>query len=352
MAKTYSAGKSIEAIKKAYGLKQVIKLASNENNYGMSPILKKKLQQQVSQVNLYPNNDYPSLKNAIADFYHVKNRNVLLGNGSDEILFVLLNYLIKEKDEVLLPTPSFQMYPLILKNNNKNFKSIKLKNWQYDLDKFKQAISSKTKMIILCNPNNPTGTYISHKSLEGFLKTIPKSIYVLVDEAYMDFADEGDFPNSLLLLKKYKNLIVLRTGSKFYSLAGLRFGFGFASNDISDLYYYYKLPFSINKLLENIGPVLFKNQSFYLKVKEKILQGKEYLYASFDALGIKYEKSAANFIFLYNLNSKFLFGELLKRGIIVRELESFGVKGGLRVTIGRPWENKKFIKELKKIYET
>lgn len=349
MTKIYSAGKSIDAIKKTYGLKQVIKLASNENNYGMSPTLKKYLKKQVSQVNLYPDNDYPSLKNAIADFYHVKRKNVLLGNGSDEILFVLLDYLIKAKDEVLLPTPSFQMYSLILKNNNKNFKTIKLKNWQYDLEKFQQAISSKTKMIILCNPNNPTGTYISHKSLEIFLKAIPKSIYVLLDEAYSNFADEDDFPNSLSLLKKYKNLIVLRTGSKFFGLAGLRFGFGFASNAISDLYYYYKLPFSINKLLEDVGPVMFENYSFYLKVKEKILQEKEYLYASFDALGMEYEKSAANFIFLYNLNSKFLFEELLKRGIIVRELESFGVKGGLRVTVGRPWENRKFIKELKKL---
>jgi len=347
----YSAGLSIDEIKQKYGLKKVIKLASNENNFGIPLSLQLFLSREIPQLYRYPDNHYPKLKKSLSRHFGLEESNILLGNGSDEILFNLITYFVPKNREILIPKPSFQMYSIVPKNNDKQYVEVPLLDYEYDLSAFIKKIRKTTSMIILCNPNNPTGTYITERQLADFLSTIPSRILVIVDEAYHQFADTSDFPDSIALMKKYPNLIILRTFSKFFSLAGLRLGFGFAHKNIIDKYAHFKIPFSINRLSENIGSLVFSKYDEFRKNAEKIIREKAYFYKEFDRLNVSYKKTQGNFIFLYNLkDSKKIFEKLLEKGIIIRELEGFGLKGCLRITIGKPDENRAFIKIFRKIH--
>ena len=341
----YSAGRSIEEVRRQYGLKRIIKLASNENNWGLSGRIISRFCRVLHESYRYPETNYTDLRTAIAAKFGVKTEAVVTGNGSDEVLSLLFDHLTPPSSEALIPAPSYQLYRILLNNFGRKYREIPLKGWDYDLDRFLKAVNARTGMIVLCNPNNPTGTYITAEKLEAFLKKLPRRVWVIVDEAYADFADAPDFGQAQPLMARFPNLIVCRTFSKLFCLAGLRLGYAFVPPKAADIYNYYRPPFSVNKLVERSG-FLFEESGYFEKLTGRILKDKEKLYDGLAKLGVWFVRTQTNFVFIHGLaDSKAVFESLLSKGVIVRELSSFGIRGGLRVTIGKPEENAVFLKE-------
>jgi len=344
----YSAGRSVEEVALRYGLKRVVKLASNENNWGLNARIINCFCRVLKDSYRYPDSSYADLRTSIGRRFGVNPGNVVTGNGSDEVLGILLDRLTPPSSETLIPAPSYQLYRILLNNFNRKYTEVPLKGWEYDLTAFLKKVGSRTGMVVLCNPNNPTGTYITSAMLESFLKKLPRRVWVIVDEAYADFADAPDFGGGLPLVKKYPNLIVCRTFSKLFCLAGLRLGYAFVPEKAAEIYNYYRPPFSVNKLVEKAG-FLFEEQDYFDGLARKVLKEKERLYAElekFGRYGVRVGRTQTNFVFLHGLkDAKAVFEALLARGVIVRELSGFGIRNGLRVTVGRPAENSLFLRE-------
>ena len=345
----YKAGLSPEEVKKNYKLKRIIKLASNENNWGLPLKVIIRLASVLRESHRYPDNSYSELKEKIAKRYGISCNRVLLGNGSDEIIDILINRLTEPDDEIIFPTPSFQLYKILVKNHRRKGVEIPLVDWQYDIKKFLKTVNKKTRLLILCNPNNPTGTAVYRSDLLYLLSNLPSHVKVIIDEAYADFTTSKDFCSGIELLDEFPNLIVTRTFSKFFCFAGMRLGYAFASEKISKIYNFFKMPFSINRIAAS-AYILFEYQRYFDSLKLKILKEKERFYSKMQNMNVKFVKSETNFVFLPEIkNAKRVFEELLKKGIIVRELSNFGIKSGLRITIGKPRENSLFFKEFKRV---
>jgi histidinol-phosphate aminotransferase len=345
----YSAGLSVDEVRRKFHLRRVIKLASNENNWGLPLAHRLRLAAGFLEAHRYPDTRYPDLRTALAEANGLPPERVVIGNGSDEVLDILISRLTKSGDAVVVPTPSFQLYRILLANHGRKCVEVPLAaDWTYDLDRILKAVTPKTSMVILCNPNNPTGTWIGRTELEQFLKRVPRRIRVIVDEAYADFACDPEFGAGRPLMDRFPNLVVCRTFSKYFCLAGLRLGYALCPKDVAEIYEKFRPPFSVNKLVEKAG-FLVRDKALFERWKAKILSEKERFYREMERLKVPFVRSEANFVFLPGVASaKKVFETLLSRGVIVRELSAFGVKDGLRVTIGRPSENRQFIREFKR----
>lgn len=343
----YSAGLDLSA---AGGRKKPVKLASNENPWGTSYAVRSALLRSLSSLWRYPDNSYIQLKELIAKKTGVRPETVVVGNGSDEILQQVIAYMMPPGTNALIPSPSFQMYRIFLKNFRKPFREIPLRGWQYDLSALRKQVGPKTGLVILCNPNNPTGTWISREDLIRFLHSVPRRVMVLIDEAYAEYADDPAYPESVSLIRSFPNLIVLRTCSKYFGLAGIRLGYGFLSLRSAALYEKFRVPFTVNNLAVEAGKAVFKPGFRFSDIRTRVKREKNFLEQGFRQLGIAFVESQTNFIFCYKLpGSVRIFRALLGQGVIVRELSSFGLKNCLRITVGRRKENKRVLSALKKI---
>lgn len=348
--KPYKPGKPIEEVGRELGLKRIIKLASNENTLGPSSRALRALRDYLPKIYLYPEDSCFYLKRELAKRLKVKRENLIMGNGSDEIMELIPKTFLNPGEEVIYGHPSFLIYETVVRIMSGKPVPVPLKDYTYDLKGILKAITKKTKIIFICNPNNPTGTIVNEEEIRAFLKRVPERIIVVFDEAYFDYVERGDFPNSIRLLKRYRNIIILRTFAKIYGLAGLRIGYGIAREEVINLLSKVRLPFNVNSLAQAAALASLEDEEQVKKTRRMNHEGKKFLYAAFKDLGLEYIPTQANFI-LINLrkNGKRICRALLKGGIIAREMSAWGLNNYLRVTMGREEENRRFIQALKKI---
>lgn len=347
----YKPGKPIEEVKRELRLKEIAKLASNENPLGPSPKALSAIRQALGRINRYPEGSCFYLRKDLSKKLKVAPENLIFGNGSDEIIDIIVKTFSNSGDEILTADTTFLEYKIIAQQNGREVKTVALKDFRYDLDKIKDAISPKTRIIFIANPNNPTGAYLTAQEVDDFLEEVPCDIVIVFDEAYFEFVDKEDFPLSLSYLKEEnKNVIILRTFSKIYGLAGLRIGYGIAQEDFIRYMEGARQPFNVNYLAQEAALASLKDRDFVNRVKKLVKEGKRYLYDELDKLGLAFILSAANFI-LIDLNKSGLeiFNKLLKKGVIVRDMEQYGLNNFIRVTVGTTRENKKFIEALREV---
>lgn len=347
----YVPGRPIEEVKKEYGLDRVVKLASNENPFGFSPRAKASVIKALEEANLYPDGNCTLLKETIAKRFGISQDMVLPTCGSDEMVDLISKTFINKGDEVVMADITFPRYFITAQMMGAEIKTVPLKNLTYDIEGFKKAVNERTKLVWLCNPNNPTGTIFTEAQFAELLEAIPSTAVVVYDEAYNEFASHPEYPkDSLKFLKKHDNLLVLRTLSKAYGLAGLRLGYTLGNPELLSVINKIRNPFNVTLLTQAAGIAAINDDEFLAKVIANNDNGKKYLYEEFDKLGIEYAKTEANHI-IFNAakESGWVFKELLKRGIIIRPIGGFKPDTWLRVSIGTMEENREFIKALKEI---
>jgi len=343
----YVPGKSIEEIREKHGLTQIIKLASNENPLGASPKAKEAFIAAAQELHLYPRGECPHVRRALAKKYGVAENQIILGNGSDEVLALIANAFLDSTSEALTCTPTFSVYEGVTRLMDAGFRSLPLRDWTFDLDALAQAITAKTRVIFLCNPNNPTGTYIGREAFTRFMSQVPARVLVVVDQAYSEFATASDFPDLIDELNKYPNMLISRTFSKIYGLAGLRVGYGFGSVEVIAKLWKVKPPFDVNLPAQAAATAALGDQEHFAKTLEVTHNGFAQLTQGLAALGLHYLDTQANFIAV-KIGSQCpkLVTWLESQGMIVRGLGSFGIPEWMRVTIGKAEENARYLELL------
>jgi histidinol-phosphate aminotransferase len=327
-----------------------IKLASNENPLGSSPKALAALKENLDKLHLYPDGGCVRLKDALAAHYGLTPEYFLPGNGSDEIFHFITGAFVSPGDQVLTADVTFSEYTFAAKLFAGTVNYAPVADGKFQLDALLQKITPQTKIIFLANPNNPTGTYFTAAEFADFLQKVPSEIMVVLDEAYAEYAAAADYPNSLSLLKTFPNLLITRTFSKIYGLAGLRVGYVIAAPETIAYLNKTREPFNVNALAQTAAAAALTDKDFVQRSRENNETGKKYLYAELAKLNLKYYPTEANFIFVYvGQDCIAAFQKLMDKGLTVRPMRSFGVNDAIRVTIGTPEQNQKFIAALKEI---
>ncbi|MBU4251875.1 MAG: histidinol-phosphate transaminase [Candidatus Omnitrophica bacterium] len=346
----YISGKPIEETKRQLGLKEVIKLASNENPLGPSPKALSAIKRSLSGVNRYPDAQGYYLKKRLAKFLGLSPENFVLGNGSDELIDVLIKTFMEADENIVTSEGTFLEYEIIAQVNDRKVKKAPLRYFKYDLGAMLKLVDKKTKLIFIANPNNPTGTYVTKYEIAEFIDALPEGVVVVFDEAYGAFIDVDDYPDSLSYLRKKKKIIILRTFSKAYGLAGLRLGYAIAAPELVTYMERIRQPFNVNLLAQVAGLAALGDNDFLKKTRRLILEGKDFIYRELAKMGLSYVLSVANFILVdTGKDGREVFKSMLKSGVIVRDMEQYGLRNFIRVTIGTQKENKKFLRVLGKV---
>ena len=347
----YIAGKPIEETKRELKLKEVIKLASNENPLGPSRRAISAIRKSLNSLNRYPDSQGFYLKRKLARFLNLKPASILLGNGSDELIDIIIKTFVEEDENIVTADITFVEYEIIARVIGRRVLTVPLKYFKYDVQTIKKRINERTKLVFIANPNNPTGTYVSKLEVSDLLRSLPRGALLVLDEAYDTFIDVEDFPNSLSFVKDEKNVIVLKTFSKAYGLAGLRIGYAVTRPDLAAYMERARQPFNVNSLAQIAAIAALDDKKFLAQTRKVTLEGKQYLYGRLSELGIAYVPSVANFILVdVGRDGLQVFKEMLRYGVIVRDMKQYGLKNFIRVTIGTKKENEKFIKILKKVF--
>ena len=347
----YIPGKPIEEVEREFKIRKIIKLASNENPLGTSPLVLKAIKDNLSNIHRYPDASGFYLKNKIAKVLKLKPYNIVLGNGSDELIDVIIKTFVGQNENIITSEVTFLEYEIIARINNRRIIKVPLSNFKYDLPRIRKKVNPQTKLIFIANPNNPTGTYVNKDELDDFLNDLPKKVIVVLDEAYDLFVDVKDFPCGLDYLES-KNVIILKTFSKAYGLAGLRLGYAVAQKEFTSYMEKARQPFNVNYLAQIAGISALEDKEFLKRTRETVLEGKYYLYEALDKLKLSYIPSVANFITIdLKRDALRISKEMLKYGIIVRDLKQYGLNNFIRVTVGKKKENQRFIQILKKVLQ-
>ncbi len=345
----YSPGKPLEELEREYGISDPIKLASNENPLGPSPMAVEAIKCSLDKLNRYPDGSGHDLINKISEKLKIKPDNIVLGNGSDEIIGMLTRALLKRGDEVVLPWPSFLMYDIMVRSVGAVPVYVSLKSLSIDLSNIQSRITQRTRMVFLCNPNNPTGTIFSKKDFESFLESIPEVI-VVVDEAYIEFVQDKYCARGVDFLETGKGVVTLRTFSKAYGLAGIRVGFGVMSEEIAGVLNRIRPPFNVNSLAQVGAMAALEDEAFLNKTLNLVHEELGFLCNSLDKLGIKYFPTQANFFLIdVKKNADEVFESMLREGVIVRSMTSYGYPEYIRINVGLHDENVRFIKAIDKV---
>ena len=352
--KPYQAGKPVEELKRELGLQNIIKLASNENPLGVSPKALEAMQNQLTEVNRYPNPDSYYLRKALARLYHVKINNVFTGHGSESIISTIMRTFMHDEDIALTSAGTFITFRIQVQSRGVQLVEVPLKKYHFDLPAIADRITEKTKIIYLANPNNPTGTIFTDREFQKFMEQVPKQVLVLLDEAYFEFAaDHPDYPDSMKY--RFDNVISLRTFSKAYGLAGVRIGYGFAHENLIKNLMKIKLPFEPSLPAQAAALAAIDDDEFLKRTVESARNGRQYFYDFFTRLGIQYIESQANFVTIVLDSEKLvdhIYTQLLQRGVIIRPLKSFGMSNCIRITTGLEEENKIFSENFEQIFNS
>ena len=344
----YVPGKSIEEIRERFGLAKVVKLASNENPLGASPKAVEAFHGIADSLHLYPRGDAPKLIDSIAKMYGVATNEIVIGNGSDEIIDMVGKAFIRQGDNCVGITPTFSVYKFTTLSNGADFVGVGEGEVRASLDDLAKAVNDKTRVAFICNPNNPTGAYYTEAEIRDFLKKVPQSVLVFLDEAYAEFATAPDYPNMAKFVREYPNLFVNRTFSKIYGLAGLRVGYAFSNAEVIRALWKVKPPFDVNQAAQVAAIAALGDKEHVQATRKMNTEGIAVLTREFNALGLKVLPTQANFICVkIGERAKELVAFLESNGMIVRGLTSFGMSEYIRVTVGKPEENA-FLMELVK----
>ena len=344
----YIPGKPISEVQNELGLADVSKLASNENPFGCSSFVKKAIEQELLSTHLYPDGNCTRLREKLAKKLNVTNQMLIFGNGSDDIIELIPKAFLDRGDESILADITFSLYETnVLLSGASCIKVPLNEHFTYNLPAILQSITKRTKVIWLCNPNNPTGTKYGEAEQRAFIQKVPRSVLVVIDEAYYEYAAGNDYPDSLALLKEYDNVLILRTFSKIYGLASLRVGYGIGNEKIIQSLEKVRSPFNVNSYAQAAACASLDDINFPAQVLQKTQECRNYLEESFQKLGLSYLPSFTNFITVkMPKDDLFMFQELLKRGVIVRPGTNLSMKGYLRITIGTMEECEKLIAAL------
>jgi len=345
----YSPGKPLEELEREYGIADSIKLASNENPLGPSPMAIEAIKNAMPRLNRYPDGSGHDLIRKISDHLGVSPRHIVLGNGSDEIIGMLAFALLQPGDEAVLPNPSFLMYDIMARGAGAVPIFVPLTSLAIDLDLILERITPKTRIIFLCNPNNPTGTIITKNDFDAFIKEIPEDIIVVMDEAYIEFVRDQNCAVGYEYTDNKTPLVILRTFSKVYGLAGLRIGYGVMPATIADILNRIRLPFNANSLAQVGACAALEDKGFIEKVVSLIHEGLDFLYDALDRRGIQYFPTQTNFFLIdVRKDADDIYENMLRQGVIVRSMKSYGYPNYIRVNVGLFEENVRFLQALEK----
>lgn len=346
--KPYVPGKPVEALERELGISSSIKLASNENPLGPSPKAVEALLACVSGINRYPDDSYYALRTRLSQKLDVAPEQLIFGCGADEVLELVVKTFLRPGDEVVMAWPSFSMYPIVVKGMGGVPVQIPLRSdFGHDLSAMSKAISERTKIVFVCNPNNPTGTSIGAAEFDAFISDLPDSVVLVVDEAYSDFVRRADFPKTIDWLERRPGTLVLRTFSKIYGLAGVRIGYGIGNDELIGYLGRARIPFSVNQLAAVAALAALDDDEHVRRTLELNAKGIEYLESELSALGLDVYPSDANFI-LVRAGAD-AYEKLLLEGVIVRPMNSFGLHEHVRISVGTPEENERVVKALRKL---
>ena len=348
--KPYVAGKPLEELEREYGITDAVKLASNENPLGPSPLAINAVKQAVKELHRYPNGGSYHLCAKLSKHLDVKEENIILGNGSDDIIAMLARVLLQPGDEAVLPRPSFLFYEIMVRCSGAIPVEVPLIAGHTDLDGMLERVGPKTRLIFLTNPHNPTGALIPKQALDDFVAVLAEDVVLLIDEAYIEFVRQPHCPQSIDYLDSGKMVVGLRTFSKAYGLAGLRVGYGLMPLVLADLLNRVRQPFNVNSLAQAAAIAALDDENFLQDTVKLVADELGFIYASLDDLGIEYLKSQANFYLIkVGKNADEVFKDLLKQGIIVRSMTSYGYPDCIRVSVGLHNENVRLLAALEKV---
>lgn len=348
----YQPGKPISELERELGLSDIVKLASNENPLGLSPKVAKLLSENLDDLSRYPDGAAFELKAALANYYGIDVKQITLGNGSNDILNLIGLAFIDQQSSVVFSEHAFIVYPILTQYLGARANVAKAENYGHDLEAMLQAIDADTKVVFIANPNNPTGTWLGTEALTAFLQQVPEHVLVVLDEAYNEYIDPSvDCANGLELQKQFANVIVTRTFSKAFGLAGLRVGFSVANEQITDVLNRVREPFNVNSLGQLAAIEVLKDSHYLQRSIEVNQQGRIEIQQGLERLGYTFIPSQGNFItFDCQQNGQDLYQKLLHEGVIVRPVAGYGLPNHLRVSIGMPFENLRFLNALERIH--
>jgi len=351
--KVYVQGKSIEEAQRMSGMMEIIKVGSNENVLGPSPKAQAAIEEALTDAHLYPDRHEDNLLENLANHIGggLVKENFVSGNGSCDVLRMIVQTFIGPGKKSLIAAPTFAMYELLTDMFGGESDLIPLRNFTVDLDALAAAVDEQTALIFVCNPNNPTGTTVTHRQVMEFLDKIPPEVVVVFDEAYMEFADDPDFPVMTEFIAAGYNVLVTRTFSKLHGLASLRVGYGFGRLALMEKVRHYKLHFNSGRMAYLGAAAAVEDEAHIEQSLEMVRQGRRYFYQAFDEIDIGYLPTQSNFIFLTDLpmDANYICDEAMKRGVILRPTNPFGLPDNIRITLARQAENERVVAVVREI---
>ncbi|WP_270179047.1 histidinol-phosphate transaminase [Alkalihalobacillus sp. CinArs1] len=348
----YKPGKPIEEVKKELGLKEVVKLASNENPYGSSQSVKDAIQKELSQLHIYPDGYAASLRDAVAAFLDVDQNQLVFGNGSDEVVQMICRTYLEKGTNTVMASTTFPQYRHNAVIEDAEIREVPLKSGKHQLGKMLEAIDNETRIVWVCSPNNPTGEHVTEMELIEFLDRVPEHVLVVLDEAYKEYVTADDFHDSLAALPNYKNLVILRTFSKAYGIAALRVGYGVANPEVIQTIEPSREPFNTSRVAQAAAIAALQDQEFIDRCREENEKGRERYYEFCRKFGLTVYPSQGNFVLIdFEVPSDEVFEHLLKKGYIVRSGSALGLPTSLRITVGSDEQNKEIISHLTQFVE-
>lgn len=348
--KPYEPGRPIEEIERAYGVADVVKLASNENPLGPGSRALAVMPERLDGLARYPDGNGFALKSKLAEKLSVAPEQLTLGNGSNEILELAARAFVLPEHEVVFSAHAFAVYSLVTQAVGATAVVVPAHDWGHDLEAMASALNERTRLVFIANPNNPTGTWVRRGELKTFLKRVPAHVLVVVDEAYFEYVIEPDYPNAIAWIKRFANLIVTRTFSKVHGLAGLRIGYGVSTPEVADVLNRVREPFNVNTLALAAAEAALGDFAHVTHSVTMNQEGMRQLSKAFMEMGLPYIPSVANFIAVdVRRPGAAVFEALLHEGVIVRPVANYAMSNHLRVTVGLPDENQRFIDALAKM---
>jgi len=343
----YEPGKHIDELKREFGLSDVVKLASNENPRAAGPLIWEALEGVIPKLSRYPDGGGLELKLALSDHLHVTADQITLGNGSNEVLEMVARAFVQPGQRVVVSEHSFAVYSLIAKAINADLHVTPAIDWGHDLNAMRKSVDSNTRLVFIANPNNPTGTWVSNTILESFLETVPDHVLVILDEAYFEYVEEEHYPDGVSLLNRYPNLVVTRTFSKIYGLAGMRVGYSISSPEVADIVNRVRQPFNVNVAGYAAAIILLANQKFVRESRDLNTIEMGRMCKGLGDIGLSWIPSAGNFIAVDLARpAEPIVTSMLRAGVIVRPIANYGMPSHIRVTIGLEQENKRALDAL------
>ncbi len=350
--KPYTPGKPVQEVKRELELEDVIKLASNENPIGPSPLALEAMKAALQEVHLYPDAECYELREAVAASLSISPDQLIFGNGAEELITLIGKAFINEGDPCVISRDVYDACETVVRIMGGNVCYSDLVDYCIDLEDMLEKTNEKTKIVFICNPMNPTGTIVTRQELEPFLEQIPQNTLVVLDEAYSHFVSDRNYPDGIDYVRQGKNVIVLRTFSKIYGLGGIRIGYGVAHPELIQYLRQVKEPFNVNTLAQVGALAALRDDNHLNRTVNLVWAEKAFLYEELSAMGIRFVPSEANFIFIdVGMDARSLFQDMLKRGIIIRPGDIWNLPSFVRLTIGTREQNFRFIKALKDIRE-